>query len=121
MLNVDGKGREIWSYLRMNGKTFVNYNGKPQLYIAGGSLDGKTDQTIADKYLMKILLIGAKKAVTRKWLQPNTPTLKNWQGTVHEIYIMERLTFALKLQSEKIKRWWSKWIKYIRLRRPELL
>ncbi len=78
-------------------------------------------QAIADKYLMKILLIGEKKAVTRKWLQPNALTLEDWQETVHEIYIMERLTFALKLQSETFKRWWSKWIRYIRARRPELL
>ena len=60
-------------------------------------------QSIAYKYLMKILLIGAKKAITRKWLQPNAPTLEDWQGTVHEIYIIERLTFALKLHLEKFK------------------
>ena len=78
-------------------------------------------QSIAEKYLMKILLIGAKKAITRKWIQPNAPTLEDWQGTVKEIYIMDRLTFALKLQSEKFKRWWSKWIRYIRSWRPELL
>lgn len=46
-------------------------------------------QAITDKYLMKMLLIGAKKAITRKWLQPNAPTMEDWQETVQGIYTME--------------------------------
>ena len=37
-------------------------------------------QLIADKYLMKILLIGAKKAITRKWIQPSA---RNCAGNLH--------------------------------------
>lgn len=70
---------------------------------------------------MKILLIGAKKAITRKWLQLNTPTVEDWQGIVHEIYTMERLTFALKLHSEEFKRCWLKWNRDIESRKPDLL
>ena len=174
-----GKGGRSWQYLRMNGKIFLNYNGRPQLHTSGGSLDGKIlldffftpaqkrhqgsgincwrmcgsdkanlyhlfwdcpklmsywhdihdcleyifqitiqfdissmyfgimvfhTQSVAAKYLMKMLLIGAKKSITMKWIQPSAPTLEDWQGTVQEIYIMERLTFTLKLQSDKFKR-----------------
>ncbi len=75
----------------------------------------------ADKYLMRILLMGGKKALTRKWLQPDAPTLEDRLKTVHEIYIMERLTFSIRLQSEKFKGFWSKWVRYISTQRPDLL
>jgi len=31
----------------------------------------------SDKYLIRILLIACKKAITTKWLQPETPELTN--------------------------------------------
>lgn len=58
-------------------------------------------QSLADKYLIKILLIGGRDAVTRRWPQSNAPTMEDWQGVIHEIYITEMLTFTLKLQSKK--------------------
>lgn len=61
-------------------------------------VEDKTEEddtrAIAEKYR---ILIGVKTAATGKWLQANAPTLEDWRGTVHEIYIMERLTFTLQL------------------------
>lgn len=34
-------------------------------------------QSTADKYLMRILLVGGKKALTRECLQPDTPFLED--------------------------------------------
>lgn len=45
-----------------------------------------------------MLLSGAKKAITRKWLQINSTTIENWQAIVQGVYTMEKLTFALRLQ-----------------------
>ncbi len=75
---------------------------------------GKTPETVQhkNKYLLKILLASSRKAITRKWLQPDAPTLAQWHGIIQEIYCMERLTFVLKLQFEKCTERWEKWIVY---------
>ena len=65
-----------------------------------------------DKYLLKILLACNRKAITRKWLQPDPPTLDQWRGIIQETYCMERLTFVLRLQLEKCTERWKKWIVY---------
>lgn len=48
-----------------------------------------------DRYLIKILLASCKKAITRKWLSKEPPTISEWKEIIGEIYIMERLTFSL--------------------------
>ncbi|KAF7654612.1 hypothetical protein LDENG_00067290 [Lucifuga dentata] len=78
---------------------------------------GVTTQTIqmkADKYLMRILLITGKKALTRKWLQPDAAQLEEWLKAIYEICVMERLIFSLKVQKDKFNEMWPKW-------RPDLI
>lgn len=70
----------------------------------------------SDKYLLLILLVGAKKAITRKWLQEDIPSTLDWIQIVSEIYDMERLTFSLRLAAEKCKNYWEKWDRYMRKR-----
>ncbi len=48
-----------------------------------------------DRYLVKILLVAAKKAVTRKQHKEDPPSLRLWLEIVDEIYDMERLTHIL--------------------------
>ncbi|KAF7648205.1 hypothetical protein LDENG_00160300, partial [Lucifuga dentata] len=69
-----------------------------------------------DKYLVRIRLIGGKKALTRKQLQP-----EDWLKATYEIYVMERLTCSLKVQKDKFNEMWSKWIEYITPQRPDLV
>lgn len=66
-----------------------------------------------NKYLLRILLAAAKKAITRLWLQQPPPTRTQWEQIVTEIYKMERLTFRLRLQEETFKKHWGKWTIYI--------
>ena len=66
-----------------------------------------------DKYLIKILLASSKKAITRKWLQTDPPTLEQWRGIVNQVYCNERLTFILRLELEKSIEYWEKWIVYL--------
>ena len=64
-----------------------------------------------DKKLILILLVASKKAITRKWMQPQQPTVDEWIGIIHEIYrYMEKLSFSLRTQEEKIFWIWIKWI-----------
>lgn len=49
-------------------------------------------------YLLHILLIAAKKSITLSWLKVDPPTYKTWIDIVKKIYIMEKITFKLRLQ-----------------------
>lgn len=53
-----------------------------------------------DKYLLKILTVAAKKAITRRWLQSIPPTVDDWKEIVKESHEMERLTFLLRLRKD---------------------
>ena len=65
---------------------------------------------VRDKYLVKILLIAGKKAITRKWGKVEPPCKEEWIGIVEEIYVMERLTHRLRLQQAQLEEKWEKWI-----------
>ena len=58
---------------------------------------------------MKILIVASKKAITRKWLQPDPPTREDWLRIVQEIHLMENLTYMLRLQKDKFEKNWRKW------------
>ena len=67
------------------------------LYLGNHSLDlGQND-----KKLLKALLAASKKAVTRKWLCVEPPQLLDWYDIVHEISIVEKLTYSLRIQIGK--------------------
>ena len=66
-----------------------------------------------DKYLLKILLVASKKAITRKWLVKEPPTKAEWMTVVKELYDMERLTFSLRLCLGEFSKYWSKWITFL--------
>ena len=74
----------------------------------------KSPETVPhkDKHLLKNLLASGRKAINRKWLQPDSPTLAQWHGIVQEIDCMERLNFVLRLQLDKCTERWEKWIVY---------
>lgn len=67
-----------------------------------------------DKKLAHILLAASKKAVTRRWLKPDPPTIEEWIEIIHEIFIMERLSFSLRIQKETIYLKWPEYIKPVR-------
>lgn len=48
-----------------------------------------------------ILLKSSKKALTRKWMSTNAPTVENWINVIHNIFMMEKFTFSSRLGEEK--------------------
>lgn len=50
----------------------------------------------ADKYLLRIMLMSAKKTLTKKWLQ-ELEGIQELHHTVYQIFIMVRLTMSLQL------------------------
>lgn len=78
------------------------------LYLGGVKvLDQKRD-----KKLFQALLVASKKNITRKWLNPVSPTLDGWFDIVLEIFKMEKLTYTLNIQKDKFYDIWNKCIKY---------
>ena len=65
-----------------------------------------------DRYLAKILLAAAKKAITTKWCREDSPTLENWLNTVQGILDMERFTHILRFQQAEFNLKWDKWTEY---------
>lgn len=63
---------------------------------------------------MLILLVASRKAITRKWLKPEPPTVDEWIDIIHDIYIMEKLSFSLRIQKEKFLWIWTRWTEYVK-------
>lgn len=55
----------------------------------------------SDMRLLAILLIAIKKAITRKWLKVEPPSQEDCINIVNEIYITEKLSFTLRIHSDK--------------------
>ena len=66
-----------------------------------------------DRYLLQILQVASKKAITRKWLNEDPPNVSDWIKITNEIHTMERLTFSLRQASDKGELYWKKWRHFI--------
>ena len=67
---------------------------------------------IGDRYLVKILLMAGKKAITRNWCKVDPPNQDQWMAIVEEIYIMEKMRFRMRLQEVQVEQKWEKWTIY---------
>ena len=65
-----------------------------------------------DRYLLSILLAASKKAITKRWLNEEPPTISEWKDITREIREMERLTLTIRHQKDKFIRYWTKWDEY---------
>ena len=74
-----------------------------------------------DQYLIRILLVTSKKAITKKWLTNVIPTINEWIDLIYSVFIMERITFNFRGKSENFTDSWFKWIAYVGTRRPDFV
>ena len=65
-----------------------------------------------DKYLTRILLTASKKAITRNWYKIEPPSTEQWVEIVRQIYILEKMTYQLRLRENIFANKWRKWITY---------
>lgn len=66
-----------------------------------------------DKYLFQILSAASRKAITRKWLKLEKPTVDKWFDIIYNIFKMERITFAIRLKQGLFLKRWERWIRYV--------
>lgn len=72
-----------------------------------------TDDLVADDvYLLKVLLASAKKAITKRWLCRDPPTVTLFTSIVEDVKLMECMTFTLRLQGDLGRRRWRKWLDF---------
>lgn len=68
-----------------------------------------------DLYLSKILLSAARKAITRFWLKSNIPDQQQWTNIIQNIFIMEKLTYTIRLRESSFKEKLRKWSHFLAL------
>ena len=68
-----------------------------------------------DLYLAKILLSAARKAITRLWLKSSIPDQQQWKSIIQSIFIMEKLTYSIRLRDSSFKEKWRKWVNFLAL------
>lgn len=68
------------------------------------------------RYLFGVLCVVARKAIIKKWLKPDAPSIDDWYDIIYEIFVLERITFSLRWQQSKFEAIWKDWKRYISLR-----
>jgi len=59
-------------------------------------------------------MAASKKSATRKWLKVDPPTIEEWIEIVYDNYVMEKISFSLKVEKEKFYKIWTKWTEYVK-------
>ncbi len=83
----------------------ININLDPALAILGIFSDDSIDRNLI--YLIRILLITAKKMITASWLEPRPPSITEWTERVKNVYIMEKITARLQMKTDRFCVRWA--------------
>ena len=54
-------------------------------------------------------------------MKTEVPKVEDWVEVIHNIDVMERLTFSLRLEVDKFRRLWENWIEYIKPIRSDFI
>lgn len=62
--------------------------------------------------LIQILLLVARKTITKSWLKAPPPTIVQWQENLKRVYLMEKITAQLHLTLDKFNDMWALVVKH---------
>ena len=62
-----------------------------------------------------------RNASKRKWLKVEPLTTDEWIEVVYEIYVMEKISFSLKVEKEKCYKIWTKWTQCVKPIRSDFI
>lgn len=66
-----------------------------------------------EKYLFRIMLVSAKKAITRKWLNKDVPGINEWIEVMLDVYRLEKLTFLTRFKTDLFKNYWKGGVDFV--------
>lgn len=66
-----------------------------------------------EMYLLKVLVLVAKKMITISWYNPLPPTISQWKERIRQVYIMEKITAKLNLTLDLFMKRWNPVITYM--------
>ena len=101
------KVRVFWGGVKKEIKRIlgIDLHLDPTLYILGILPEDLIDRDSG--YLLRILLLIAKKMITINWLKPHTPNTMQWTDRIKKVFIMEKITARLQLKLETFERQWK--------------
>lgn len=76
-----------------------------------GKIEGAN--TNLNMKMLRIMLLAGKKGITRNWLKTEAPKKETWVDVMHDIYVMEKLTYTLRLETDKFERIWTGWLNFV--------
>lgn len=89
----------------------INLPLDPSTYILGIMPDDLIDHERI--YLLRVLLLIAKKTITSLWLKPQPPNIMQWKERVRQVTIMERITARIQLKLDTYEKRWEPIIQMI--------
>lgn len=64
-------------------------------------------------YILRVLLLIARKMITVSWRRNQHPTVEQWAGRLRQVYIMEELTAQLQMKKDIFVRKWTPVTRYL--------
>ena len=78
---------------------------EPMLFLLGAI---PTDTYDSDqRYILRILLLIAKKIITVNWENAKSPTIIQWKHRLKQVYTMERMTASLQIKMDSFTQRWN--------------
>ena len=98
---------EFWKDVQKEIKQIlgINITLEPAIVLLGIPPDNEMDGNTI--YLLKILLLIAKKMITVSWLKPQPPSISQWRERIKNVLTMEKLTAKLQLKVDTFNRKWA--------------
>ena len=106
------KIKRFWEMVHQRSQEILGYEfpmDPKLLYLSNYT---ETEIQPKDSYLFSILMVAAKKTITRKWGSEEAPTEDQWVTTVGELEVLERLTHRIRLKASQMDSKWEKWMTF---------
>lgn len=97
----------FWDKVRkeINSILEVDVTLEPMLFLLGAIPKDSYDPD--QRYILRILLLIAKKMITVNWREVKPPTIDQWTERLKYVYTMERMTAVLQMTLDNFEQRWT--------------
>lgn len=99
--------QEFWKRVKEETDKILQVNSSldPLIFLLG-AIPQETYSS-DQRYMLRILLLIAKKMITVNWKDPKPPTINQWVQRLKRVYTMERMTASLQLKMDTFEQRWN--------------